>query len=135
MATDTTPRRKSTLGKGIRLKAQTKMIVGHVYDYFNDLHKKGQSQGPLRRTADATSKPKVKSALAWLKLYFFFMCCIMNACVYFIIELSTKTIQRILTERKKERLTATQPTEEQSDTQTTETQNQGQTQTPQTETP
>lgn len=135
-----TPRRKNTLGKGIPLKAQTKPIRGHVYYYFNNLHKKGQLQGPLQRTADTTSKPKV-SPYPVEGVLFVSMCCIttyMTACICFIIELSTKTIQRIPTERKGERLTTTQ-TEGQSDTPTTETQDQGtcqgQTQIPQMETP
>ena len=50
-------RDKKTVGQGIRLKGQTKTIIANVYDYFNDLHRKGQSQGPVKRTADATSEP------------------------------------------------------------------------------
>ena len=59
MATAGTPRRpiKQAIGRGIRLKGQAKTIVCNVYDYFNKLHKKGQSHGPFQRTADATSKP------------------------------------------------------------------------------
>ena len=31
----------------------------NVYDYFNTLHKKGQSHEPFKRTADAASKQDI----------------------------------------------------------------------------
>ena len=42
----------STLGKGHRLETQTKEAICNVYDYFQQLHQKGQSMGPLKRTAE-----------------------------------------------------------------------------------
>ena len=64
MAAVGTPSRakeRRNLGRGtcIRLKGQTKTIICNVYDYFDMLHKKGQSHGPFKRTADATSKQDV----------------------------------------------------------------------------
>ena len=50
---------RCNLGRGIRLKGQTKTIICKVYNYFNTLHKIGQSHGPFKRTADATSKQDV----------------------------------------------------------------------------
>ena len=45
---------KSKLGKGYRLQSQSKEIVCNVFDYFNKLHAKGKSTGPLKRTEEAT---------------------------------------------------------------------------------
>ena len=39
---------------GKRLKSQTKKVVAHVYDYFEELSRCKRTQGPLKRTADAT---------------------------------------------------------------------------------
>ena len=39
---------------GKRLKSQTKEVVVHVYDYFEELSRCKHTQGPLKRTADAT---------------------------------------------------------------------------------
>ena len=59
VGTPSRPKEKRNLGRGIRLKGQTKMIICNVYDYFNTLHKKGQSHRPFKRTADATSKQDI----------------------------------------------------------------------------
>ena len=59
VGTPSRPKEKRNLGRGIRLKGQTKTIICNVYDYFNTLHKKGQSHGPFKRTADATSKQDI----------------------------------------------------------------------------
>ena len=59
-----TPSRVTTkrkTGQGIRLTGQTKTILCNVYDYFTTLHKKGRSDGPFKRTADATNKPYLVS--------------------------------------------------------------------------
>ena len=40
--------------KAKRLMLQTKEIVANVYDYFEELHRYQCTQGPLKRTADAT---------------------------------------------------------------------------------
>ena len=40
--------------KGKRLRSQTKEVVANVYDYFEELHRRQRTQGPLKRTADAT---------------------------------------------------------------------------------
>ena len=50
MATVGTPSRpkKPNLGQGIQLKAQTKTIICNIYNYFNMLHKKGQSHEPFK---------------------------------------------------------------------------------------
>ena len=38
-----------------KLKSQTREVIYNVYDYFDKLHEKGRSLGPLQRTAAATS--------------------------------------------------------------------------------
>ena len=56
-----TPSRVTTkrkTGQGIRLTGQTKTIL---CNYFTTLHKKGRSDGPFKRTADATNKPYLVS--------------------------------------------------------------------------
>ena len=40
--------------KAKRLWSQTKEVVADVYDYFEELHRCQCTQGPLKRTADAT---------------------------------------------------------------------------------
>ena len=37
-----------------RLRSQTKEVVANVYDYFEELYRRQRTQGPLKRTADAT---------------------------------------------------------------------------------
>ena len=39
---------------GKRLKSQTKEVVAHVYDYFEELSRCKRTQEPLKRTAGAT---------------------------------------------------------------------------------
>ena len=39
---------------GKRLKSQTKEVVAHVYDYFEELSRCKRTQRPLKRTADST---------------------------------------------------------------------------------
>ena len=59
VGTPSRPKEKRNLGRGIRLKGQTKTIICNVYNYFNMLYKKGQSHKPFKRTADAKSKQNV----------------------------------------------------------------------------
>ena len=40
--------------KAKRLRSQTKEVVANVYDHFEELHRRQCTQGPLKRTADAT---------------------------------------------------------------------------------
>ena len=40
--------------KAKRLRSQTKEDVENVYDYFEELHRRQCTQGPLKRTANAT---------------------------------------------------------------------------------
>ena len=56
VATPTRRTIKHKTGRGIRVQGQAKTILCNVYDYFNKLHKKGRSDGPFKRTADATSE-------------------------------------------------------------------------------
>ena len=42
------------LGKGIRVKSQSKEVVYNIYSYFKKLHAKGKSQAPIKRTIEAT---------------------------------------------------------------------------------
>ena len=37
-----------------RVREDTKEVVANVYDYFEELHRRQCTQGPLKRTADAT---------------------------------------------------------------------------------
>ena len=40
--------------KGKRLRSQTKEVVANAYEYFEELNRCQQTQGPLKQTADAT---------------------------------------------------------------------------------
>ena len=40
--------------KAKRLRLQTKEVVANVCDYFKELYRHQRTQGPLKRTADAT---------------------------------------------------------------------------------
>ena len=39
---------------GKRLKSQTKEVVAHVYDYFEQLSRCKRTQGPLKKKGDVT---------------------------------------------------------------------------------
>ena len=40
--------------RGKRLRSQTKQVCANVYDYFEEASRRQRTQGPLKRTCDAT---------------------------------------------------------------------------------
>ena len=44
--------------RGKRVRSQTKEVVANVYDYFEEASRRQRTQGPLKRTCDATGVPR-----------------------------------------------------------------------------
>ena len=45
---------KSKLGRGIRVRSQTKEVIHNVHDYFERINKKVTTKTPVKRTSEAT---------------------------------------------------------------------------------
>ena len=48
-----------------RLRSQTKEVVANVYDYFEESSRRQRTQGPLKRTFDATGVSRTSIKRLW----------------------------------------------------------------------
>ena len=48
-----------------RLRSQTKEVVANVYDYFEEASRRHGTQGPLKRTCDATGVSRTSIKRLW----------------------------------------------------------------------
>ena len=46
--------KKLKLGRGIRVRSQTKEVIYNVHEYFERINKKGTTKTPVKRTSEAT---------------------------------------------------------------------------------
>ena len=63
---------------GKRLRAQTKEVVVNVYEYFEELGRRKQTEGSLKQTSDATKLSRTSIKRLWkekLSTYFSFLLC------------------------------------------------------------
>ena len=51
--------------RGKRLRSQTKEVVANVYDYFEEASRCQGTQGPLKRTCDATAVSRTSIKRLW----------------------------------------------------------------------
>ena len=51
--------------RGKRLRSQTKEVVANVYDYFEEASRHQGTQGPLKRTCDATGVSRTSIKRLW----------------------------------------------------------------------